>query len=112
MFAGVTKDDEASLHFYRNLAHYGCDQIEEAAIEEMAELTKAIVKRHRAERAGDATAMKEANKGLCEELVDVIIMIAQLEQIWLTKGRFEPGDLLKTTREKLRRQAERLESEC
>ena len=53
------------------LQKYGVDAQDDIAIEEMAELTKAIIKNRRYRNF-------ETYENLCEELADVLIMMEQL----------------------------------
>ena len=82
--------------------HYGCDKQRMVAIEEMAELTKALCKLDRAQTAQE---LCEAMKHAQEELADVEIMAAQLK---LMLGEQEVN---KIVLEKIQRQKERMEHE-
>lgn len=82
---------------------YGSRAQEEMAIEEMAELTKAIVKRH---RAGDKASYDKAMSSITEEMADVIIMLTQLLMFYGNRK-----DVQKTIDEKVKRLAGRLDSE-
>ena len=82
---------------------YGSRAQEEMAIEEMAELTKAIVKRH---RAGDKASYDKAMSSITEEMADVIIMLTQLLMFYGNRK-----DVQKAIDEKVNRLAGRLDSE-
>lgn len=77
---------------------YGIDKQLDIAIEEMSELTKAIIKHRR-------YATRETYENLCEETADVAIMI---EQIFLST---KCDDVSKYAIEKINRLKQRLESE-
>ena len=77
---------------------YGIDKQLDIAIEEMAELTKAIIKHRR-------YATRETYENLCEETADVAIMI---EQIFLST---RCDDVAKYATAKIARLKSRLESE-
>lgn len=82
---------------------YGSRAQEEMAIEEMSELTKAIVKRHRAK---DAPSYDKAMRNIAEEIADVIIMLTQLLMFYRNRK-----DVQRAVDEKVKRLAGRLESE-
>lgn len=78
---------------------YGVDNQLDIAIEEMSELTKAIIKHRR-------YASRETYENLCEETADVAIMI---EQIFLTTKR---DDIAKYAVAKIDRLKQRLDNVC
>ena len=82
---------------------YGSRAQEEMAIEEMSELTKAIVKRHRAK---DKPSYDRAMNNIAEEMADVIIMLTQLLMFYGNRK-----DVQRAVDEKVKRLAGRLESE-
>ena len=82
---------------------YGSHAQEEMAIEEMSELTKAIVKRH---RAADKPSYDKAMSGIAEEMADVIILLTQLLMFYGNRR-----DVQRAVDEKVKRLAGRLESE-
>lgn len=82
---------------------YGSRAQEEMAIEEMSELTKAIVKRHRAK---DKPSYDKAMSSIAEEMADVIIMLTQLLMFYGNRK-----DVQRAVDEKVKRLAGRLESE-
>lgn len=82
---------------------YGSRAQEEMAIEEMSELTKAIVKRHRAK---DKPSYDKAMSNISEEMADVIIMLTQLLMFYRNRK-----DVQRAVDEKVKRLAGRLESE-
>lgn len=84
------------------IEHYGCERQRMVAIEEMAELTKALCK---IDRANDAMELCEAIKNAQEEVADVEIMATQLK---LMLGERE---INKIVIQKLERQKERVEHE-
>lgn len=81
---------------------YGSRAQEEMAIEEMAELTKAIVKRH---RAGDKDSYERAMQSITEEMADVIIMLTQFLMFYRNRK-----DVQQAVDEKVKRLAGRLDS--
>lgn len=87
----------------RAIDTYGSHAQEEMAIEEMSELTKAIVKRH---RAADKPSYDKAMSGIAEEMADVIIMLTQLLMFYGNRR-----DVQRAVDEKVKRLAGRLESE-
>ena len=78
---------------------FGVDNQLDIAIEEMSELTKAIIKHRR-------YASRETYENLCEETADVAIMI---EQIFLTTKR---DDVAKYAAAKIDRLKQRLDDAC
>lgn len=82
---------------------YGSLAQEEMAIEEMSELTKAIVKRH---RARDKDSYQQAMSNITEEMADVIIMLTQLLMFYRNRKEVQQA-----VDEKVKRLAGRLESE-
>lgn len=82
---------------------YGSRAQEEMAIEEMSELTKAIVKRHRAK---DKPGYDKAMGSIAEEMADVIIMLTQLLMFYGNRKEVQ-----RAVDEKVKRLAGRLESE-
>lgn len=66
------------------IAHYGAKSQIDMAIEEMSELTKALLKHRRAEavtplKVEHLTAVSNARSNMIEEIADVEIMIEQLK---------------------------------
>ncbi|MGL6219190.1 MAG: hypothetical protein ACRC36_14225 [Lacrimispora sphenoides] len=68
--------------------HYGYESQSRQCIEELAELTQAINKFWRAKenllkpyKAGKARELVEAERNVAEEIADVAIMIAQLQEL-------------------------------
>ncbi len=82
----------------RAIAQYGVEAQVNMAIEEMAELTKALLKLRRAE---SNTAWDVAMAAVREEMADVSIMLSQLELIF--------GDVADTEEAKLVRLEKRLD---
>lgn len=74
------------------IALYGVDLQVDIAIEEMAELTKAILKLRRAE---SDTARDVAVAAIREELADVSIMLSQLELIFGDVADIEEAKLVR-----------------
>jgi NTP pyrophosphatase (non-canonical NTP hydrolase) len=91
-----SKEQRAILQ--QALNTYGIDKQLDIAIEEMAELTKAIIKHRR-------YASRETYENLCEETADVAIMI---EQIFLST---RCDDVAKYATAKIARLKQRLERE-
>lgn len=61
---------------------YGKEAQVDMAIEEMSELSKALLKRRRAERSPEAWDYEKTRKNILEEIADVIIMLTQLVMIY------------------------------
>jgi NTP pyrophosphatase (non-canonical NTP hydrolase) len=65
--------------------HYGYESQSRQCIEELAELIQAINKFDRAKenliKTGKARELVEAEKNIAEEIADVAIMIAQLQEL-------------------------------
>lgn len=80
---------------------YGSLAQEEMAIEEMSELTKAIIKRHRAK---DKNNYDKVMDNVAEEMADVIIMLTQLLMIYGNRREVQQA-----IGEKVQRLAERLD---
>ena len=85
--------------------HYGEDAQVDMLIEEMSELTKALLKNRRAQKGQTDTPVRATVNAIEEEVADVLIMLHQI--IYL--GDFE--DLEDIIEEKLDRQLERIEAE-
>jgi len=73
-------------HKIRHIAnHYGYESQSRQCIEELAELTQAINKFWRAKenliKTGKARELVEAERNIVEEIADVSIMIAQLQDL-------------------------------
>ena len=92
-------DDERIMQ--QAIETYGVQAQCDVAIEEMAELTKAIMKLRRV--ADDYGKTQAALENLLEEIADVDIMIDQLKIMW------GPRDVEEYRRKKLKRLAKRLE---
>lgn len=84
--------------------HYTYDQQKDIAIEEMAELTQAIIKK---ERYKGTDRELEFNYKYCEELADVWIMVEQMRNYLTDKEREEFNNQVEY---KLKRQMERIEN--
>lgn len=89
-----SKEQTATL--LQALNTFGIDKQLDIAIEEMSELTKAIIKHRR-------YASRETYENLCEETADVAIMI---EQLFLSTKR---DDIAKYAVAKIERLKQRLE---
>ena len=87
---------------WRFIDHYGAEKQRMVAIEEMAELTKALCK---IDRAQNAPELCEAIRNAQEEIADVEIMVTQLN---LMLGEKEIDHIVL---EKIERQKERVEHE-
>jgi NTP pyrophosphatase (non-canonical NTP hydrolase) len=94
----MTFSKEQTEVLQKALDTFGIDKQLDIAIEEMAELTKAIIKHRR-------YATRETYENLCEETADVAIMI---EQIFLST---RCDDVAKYAVEKINRLKQRLEKE-
>lgn len=88
---------------------YGIEKQSDIAIEEMAELTKALLKFRRIIPAH--TEAVTAAKNIVEELADVQIMILQLEYLLRSLGWTTEGEWYKIIKEKINRQLGRIAAE-
>lgn len=61
---------------------YGKEAQVDMAIEEMSELTKALLKNRRAEKALEKWDYEKTKQGISEEIADVVIMLSQLLMIY------------------------------
>lgn len=61
---------------------YGKEAQVDMAIEEMSELTKALLKNRRAEKAPEKWDYEKTKQGISEEIADVVIMLSQLLMIY------------------------------
>ncbi len=95
----MTFNKEQTKILQKALDTYGIDKQLDIAIEEMSELTKAIIKHRR-------YASRETYENLCEETADVAIMV---EQIFLTTKR---DDIAKYAVAKIDRLKQRLDDAC
>lgn len=82
---------------------YGKQPQVDVAIEEMSELTKALLKERRALHRDDPDAWKQATMNIADEMADVIIMLTQLTIIFENRD-----DVQVIINRKLARQEERL----
>ena len=82
---------------------YGTLAQTDMAIEEMSELTKALLKERRALHRDDPDAWKQATMNIADEMADVIIMLTQLTIIFENRD-----DVQVIINRKLARQEERL----
>lgn len=82
---------------------YGKQPQGDMAIEEMSELTKALLKERRALRRDDPETMKQATMNIADEMADVIIMLTQLTMIFDNRA-----DVQEIINRKLARQEDRL----
>ena len=71
------------------IERYGKQPQVDMAIEEMSELTKALLKERRALHRDDPEAWKKAVENISEEMADVIIMLTQLTMIFENKDRVQ-----------------------
>jgi alcohol dehydrogenase class IV len=68
---------------YKKLVErFGANGQEDIAIEEMAELTKALIKMRRAVKGESSLSSLEARENVIEEIADVTIMLEQLMEIY------------------------------
>ena len=81
---------------------YGISAQIDLAIEEMSELTKALLKERRAVRKNDTEAYNLSLVNITEEMADVIIMLTQLTLIFKNQEKVEKFIKFKLKREKLR----------
>lgn len=89
----------------KSILRYGDSAQIDMAIEEMAELTKALLKHRRAKRFGQYD-VEQAQNSVSEEIADVLIMLEQLQIIFCNRCQVE-----KIIGEKTQRQAGRLAGE-
>ena len=71
------------------IERYGKQPQVDMAIEEMSELTKALLKERRALHRDDPEAWKKATEDISEEMADVIIMLTQLTMIFENRDRVQ-----------------------
>lgn len=90
--------------FKKSIQHYGPKAQIDLAIEEMSELTKALLK-HRRASMGQGDPQKKA-KDVAEEIADVRIMLDQLEMIFDNKVQVREW-----IEKKVNRQIQRMEGE-
>lgn len=88
---------------HRCIEIYGKQPQVDMAIEEMSELTKALLKERRALHRDDPDAWKQATMNIADEMADVIIMLTQLTIIFENRD-----DVQVIINRKLARQEERL----
>lgn len=86
------------------LCKYGADAQVDVAIEEMSELTKALLKWRRSRK--NVTELKKLAENIAEEIADVRIMLRQMELLFGCEKQV--GKLMVY---KVERQIERLESQ-
>lgn len=89
----------------KSIIKYGDSAQIDMAIEEMAELTKALLKHRRANRF-DQYDMDKVRDNVSEEIADVLIMLEQLQIIFCNRCQVE-----RIIGEKIKRQARRLAGE-
>lgn len=92
-------EEERDQVFRRCICTYGTNPQIDMAIEEMSELTKALLKWRRA----GGLELTEARRGIVDELADVRIMARQMEILFQCEDEVE-----KRIDFKVRRQEERL----
>lgn len=98
-------DDAQKTILKKSILSYGDSAQIDMAIEEMSELTKALLKHRRAERFGQYD-MDKVQNSVSEEIADVLIMLEQLQIIFCNRCRVE-----RIIGEKIERQAKRLAAE-
>lgn len=103
----ITEETRAELAEIANT--YGIEKQSDIAIEEMAELTKALLKYRRT--IPTHTEAVTIAKNIVEELADVQIMILQLEYLLRYLGWTEEGEWYKIIKKKINRQLERIAAE-
>lgn len=87
---------------------YGAAAQTDMAIEEMSELTKALLKFRRAENNPEEYDIERKRLDIYEEIADVMIMLAQLIMIY--DGGFCEEELCEIIGDKVKRLAQRLEN--
>lgn len=92
--------EERDIVFRRCICDYGTNPQIDMAVEEMSELTKALMKWRRAKGAG----LTDARDCIVDELADVRIMVRQMEILFQCEDEVERRIDFKT-----KRQSERLE---
>lgn len=101
----MTPEETNSL-LHRAVRTYGCSAQQDVAIEEMSELTKALLKFRRAGTLVDEKTKGKLRSDVAEEVADVLITIEQL------KIMFDIEDDVEDWKEKkLNRLKERLSSD-
>jgi NTP pyrophosphatase (non-canonical NTP hydrolase) len=91
---------------YEIAENYDIDKQVDVLIEEMAELTKALLKNRRAQNGHTDTPVGHTVQNIIEEIADVQIMLLQINYL----GDFE-DDVIDIMNYKLDRQLERIEHE-
>lgn len=86
------------------IERYGCKAQTDMAIEEMAELTQALLKYRRLylKTELDVMEFEKRRANIIEELADVTIMMAQLEHMYACNGEVDKVIVSKLTRQKER----------
>lgn len=99
----MSEELERKAHKIAN--HYNKDEQVDILIEEMSELTKALLKNRRAIKEGDQVKINHSVQSIEEEIADVEIMLQQIVYL----GDFENVDDIMEY--KLDRQLERISKE-
>lgn len=84
---------------------YGLNPQIDIAIEEMAELTKELLKYRRSKESADAAAV---TKNIVEEMADVQIMLLQLDYLLRSMGWITDAEWHEAIARKLNRQLKRI----
>lgn len=99
----ITEETRAKIARIANT--YGLNPQIDIAIEEMAELTKELLKYR---RAGYSNEAADRAKNIVEELADVQIMILQIEYLLRYLGWTTEGEMYEEMKRKIERQLKRL----
>lgn len=85
IFKRVCDKEDRDVVFKRCICNYGMSSQVDVAIEEMSELTKALLKYRRAK----GIELSSARDGIIDELADVRIMLRQMELIFQCEDEVE-----------------------
>lgn len=91
----------------RAINAYGKDSQMDVAIEEMSELSKALIKYRRAEKSQIVLDREQAERSIYEETADVIVMLTQLLMIFGGKDTVQAYTESKVSRLEKRLQGEK-----
>lgn len=97
--------EELERKIYQVADHYDEESQTDMLIEEMSELTKALLKNRRAQKGYTNTPVRQTVYNIEEEIADVIVMLIQIVYL----GDFE--DIEEIIEEKLDRQLDRIAKE-
>lgn len=102
--AEYIKADQRDAAYRRIISECGDDPQIDVAIEEMSELTKALLKLRRVHKKNDCGSRLTCREAIIDELADVSIMIRQMEILFQAEDEVD-----KRIDTKIARQLKRLE---